>query len=84
MTPERSLARIAGPAARLKMTPEEYLAKKAAGMKWCWKCQAWQPIDDFHFSSSSPDGRHAVCKVKTLEAATQRMRARGVPARVRP
>lgn len=79
MDPRRN--KIAGPAARLGLTPEAYLAKIDAGLKWCWRCREWHPIGDFPFDRSKSDQRFPVCKTQTNRLANARARARGVPPR---
>lgn len=41
-------------------------------MKTCRKCGIQKPLDEFHKSSSSPDGRQYRCKACAISAARQR------------
>lgn len=49
-------------AQRVGLTLDEYEANVAAGLKWCWACVEWQPIDDFAIDRSRGDGRVARCR----------------------
>ena len=40
--------RISGPAARLGLTPRQYLDHLDAGEKWCWVHRCWEPVENFH------------------------------------
>jgi HNH endonuclease/NUMOD3 motif len=48
-------------AGRLGMTVEEYMARRQAGEKWCYRCDRWKPIDTFGQDKTRGDGHNASC-----------------------
>lgn len=49
-------------ARRAGVTLEFYLAQVASGLKWCWHCRMWKPIDKFGSDRSRSDGRDPKCR----------------------
>lgn len=47
------------------MTPEEYAAKRAAGLKRCTGCKEWHPVSEFHQDRSRSDGLKASCRTSS-------------------
>ncbi|MFE1767268.1 hypothetical protein ACFW81_24000 [Streptomyces angustmyceticus] len=43
------------------IAPEQYLAYRQAGLKWCPTCQKWQPTTDFKASTTRRDGVAPTC-----------------------
>lgn len=43
------------------VTYPEYVARRAAGEKWCWVGRHWQPLHMFGFDRSRSDGLEARC-----------------------
>lgn len=56
-------------ARRLGMGLEEYLAKSAAGLNWCFGCLAWRASAEFDVDRSRWDGRARRCKSCKLKTA---------------
>lgn len=54
--------RVESPAARLGLRPDEYEAKRAAGLKWCCACRAWHPLDRFPPNRANRDGLDGFCR----------------------
>jgi hypothetical protein len=50
-----------GAAKRLGITLAQWLAKRAAGLKWCWRCRAWRPEREFVADSNRVSGQRAEC-----------------------
>ena len=50
-------------AARIGITPENYLGMRIRGFKWCMRCKKWQLIAEFGNDSSRSDGLDASCRV---------------------
>jgi len=48
-------------AARHGITPAQYQANIAAGLKWCRACQDWQSRQDYKPSASTYDGLRPLC-----------------------
>ncbi len=48
-------------ARKLGLSVDEYLAKLAAGLKWCTKGRHWDARDSFPPSLSYSDGRSPIC-----------------------
>ena len=49
-------------AKKLRLTLEEYITKKDAGMKWCTKGKHWVPISEFAKDASRGDGLKSTCR----------------------
>lgn len=48
-------------ARRCGLSLEEYRTNIEAGLKRCWRCRVWKPIDQFCADRSRGDGRSARC-----------------------
>src|SRR3990167_10212814 len=40
---------------------EEYLSKRDAGLKFCWRCRVWRDRNDFGVDSTRGDGKFSIC-----------------------
>lgn len=40
---------------------DDYLARQARGLKWCYRCLAWKPVGEFGGDRSRGDGRDPLC-----------------------
>lgn len=47
---------------RLGMSVPDFLAKRAAGEKWCARCRAWQPASAFGVDRHASDGLRSFCR----------------------
>lgn len=66
-----SAAGVAKTAARRSgLTPEEYEARRAAGLKRCVACREWRSIERFGNDATRGDGRSATC----LDCGNERSR----------
>lgn len=68
--------RLAGVVWRLKLTPEEWLAKVRAGLKWCRGCGEWHPIAKFYEDAAQPDGLNCLCRGSVLKRLEEKRRAK--------
>ena len=71
--------RIAMGAGQLGVRVEEYARERAAGLKWCTGCKAWQSMSEFAPATPSDrrhrtDPVHPVCRVYERNTARERMR----------
>lgn len=48
-------------AQRVGINTDEYAAKLAAGLKWCFRCRQWHVVADFGLDRTRGDGRSAKC-----------------------
>ena len=49
-------------AAKAGLSLDEYLSKRAAGLKWCWSCREWRSaMDGFSVDRTRADGRASRC-----------------------
>ena len=59
--------RLAGVVWRVGCTPDEWLAKVRAGLKWCHACGGWHRVEEFYADAKQPDGLGAKCRASTLK-----------------
>ena len=59
-------------AARLGMPASRYSALRADGYRWCWRCGAWHPLENFGRDAERSDGRRQVCKAACATAERAR------------
>lgn len=64
LSAEKSAAKKTG------LTVEEWRARRAAGLRHCFRCRAWHPIEMFSIDKSRAQGRTASCKACTSLAST--------------
>jgi hypothetical protein len=67
--------RLAGVVWRLKLTPDEWLAKVRAGFKWCTACEEWHHISKFYEDAAQPDGLNCKCRESVLKRLEEKRRA---------
>jgi len=67
-------ARILIGAGRLRISPEEYAAKIAAGLKWCCHGKHWTAVSEFGRNWGNLDGLTPDC-LKCRNARQQNYRA---------
>ena len=58
-------------ARRLGIPFEEYMQKINSGLKYCWKCQSWKPVDDFGNDATRGDGKAAKCYECAYDRTTE-------------
>lgn len=49
-------------AARTGLTVEEWRARRASGLRWCYHHRDWAAIDDFTRDKERPDGIANICR----------------------
>ncbi len=69
---QKASAQIA--ASRLRLALPEYLSFLESGMKHCWSCQLWHPLENFGADRSRPDGLASSCKQSRREQEWLRYR----------
>lgn len=57
-------------AKRTGLTLEQWIAKRAAGQRWCFRCRGWQPSERFSRDRSRRGGLTSSCKACTSDAST--------------
>ncbi len=67
-------------AKRVGVTPEEYLALRRAGLKYCWRCRSWRLVVEFTKDRSRYDGLAAACNGCRRAAPRQLSLIRETPA----
>jgi len=50
------------PAQRLGLAVDDYVARRAAGEKWCWRCASWQPLGAWGRNRTTADGLGSMCR----------------------
>ncbi len=50
-------------AKRLGLSLEDYTAKLAAGLKWCFRCKSWKSVGDFGTDRTRGSGKASRCAV---------------------
>jgi hypothetical protein len=53
--------RVAAPAAKRGLGPDEYAALVGLGLKWCAGCKAWHAREAFGTNQSCDDGLNPQC-----------------------
>lgn len=71
-----SAAHVTGPAHRLGLPLDSYLAARRLGLKWCWRCCLWLLVENFAMDNSRTDKLNPVCRrcCKPLAAAARARR----------
>jgi len=49
---------------------EEWLARRLAGLRWCFRCRSWKDVELFSIDKSRGGGHASSCKACTSGAAT--------------
>jgi hypothetical protein len=57
-------------AKRCGLPVDEWLARRAAGQRRCYRCREWKPADEFSGDVSRNGGRASICKPCTSDATT--------------
>jgi len=68
------MARMRMGATRLNMPLDEYIAKREAGQRWCFRCQAWQPVALFGTHPRRADGLDSQCLESARKYAREHQR----------
>ena len=66
---------VATAARRIGLTLAEYAHNVNAGLKWCFGCKAWHPVDHFGADRTRGDGRARACRA----ARRRSYKARYIP-----
>lgn len=66
----RTLGAYKSAATKTGCSVEEWMERRAAGAKWCFRCRSWKAAKDFSIDGSRGGGRSSTCKACTSEAAT--------------
>ena len=61
---------LRGAAKKTGCTLDEWKARRAAGLLWCWSCKSWKRVDDFVSDGSRSTGRASRCRPCASDAAT--------------
>jgi len=72
----RRLGAIKTAAKKAGVSLDEYIAKVAAGLKYCWPCNSWHDKSVFNIDRSRGDGLAAICKAQQ----SKRSKAAYIPA----
>ena len=57
-------------ATKTRLSVEEWRARRTAGMRWCFRCRSWHPLEAFSIDRSRSQERTASCKACTSLAST--------------
>lgn len=49
-------------AARIGISVHELRSFRQRGMKWCYLCREWKPVDRFSVDNARTDGRKSACR----------------------
>lgn len=49
-------------AKKIGISLEEYIRLVDSGLKWCFKCKKWKPLEEFNKDSSRSSGYEAACR----------------------
>ncbi len=66
----RKLGAYKTAAKRTGLDVREWMARRASGLLWCFRCDGWKAADRFSIDRSRRGGRASSCKACTSEAST--------------
>ena len=66
----RVLGTYKSAATKVGCSVEEWMARRGAGDKWCFRCRSWKPGEQFSLDRSRGGGRTSSCKPCTSDAST--------------
>lgn len=70
---------LATAAARVGLSPTEYMDRVNAGLRWCYRDQDWEPCSAFGRDRSRADGLARSCRRSSSAAARSRYQRRPRP-----